>query len=153
LSSKRDTLFIGDSSKVYLVRISNNFVHLKKIVNLELEIPEQKNSLVRINTPRLDVFIGYNDDQIQGKTLFGKDIKELKNLFFDTNDSYTEKEFENFKFNFIVDKKVEDYFIDSLQNEIRKFSNHKIYRTYKNDTINYSQIEWDGDIIWYGVEK
>jgi len=143
-SAKKDT-----TNTIYtFIRIKNRFEHFQKSIDFKIEVPTSKNFIESIDNNEMNpnYYVGLIDDKLMIKNDYQfinlisaySDILQMK--------SYMEKsDFEKLRINLFTDRNVPEIKIDSIKNVLKKTPIKKIFRIYKNDTINYTD-----NLKWYG---
>lgn len=133
-----------------LRKAKNRFDFFKKTIDLEIELPESTTKIKNIshfNRTSFEIYAGYKNGKLVVKTDKSSGLDNLESEFKDFLKTVRE-EFKPFiKFNLVADKNISKFQMDSIIKRIRKTFVTPIYRTYKNDTIDYkNNINWCGKI-------
>ncbi|WP_191858094.1 hypothetical protein [Hanstruepera ponticola] len=150
LNPNNDTLFLRLLGKVNLeditlIRAKNNYDLFKKIIGLNIELPESDINLnpISISDHNFNVYAGYKDNNLIVKTdsnpNLDKIIEEVGR--FRKNSRDEAKRF--LKFNLIADKNIPASQMDSIISILEETSISKVYRTYQNkNTTNKGGLYW-----------
>ena len=138
-----------DSNLITLVKAKNAFDFFQKTMNMRIELPKNDSELIFLNrnNTSFNIYIGYRNKKLVVKTDKSKGLKNLEKDFNDFK-KHSRDELKPFlKFNLVADKNIPVSQIDSIKNRIKKTFSTPVYRTYKNDQINYkNNLNWFGKI-------
>jgi len=154
LSKNKDTLrwrAKKDSSKTNykFIRIKNQFEHFKRIIDFEFDLPVSNNNLIPIGNDKISphFFIGYINDKLMiKKDKQFIDLKDVSKEVYRLELQLEKEEFEKLKINLFIDKNIPEFKIDSIKEIIRRSPIKRLFRVYKNDTIDYKK-----NLNWYGM--
>ena len=140
---------IGDNGFILptLIKAKSPFDFFQKIIDMDIELPTTENELEYLtqNNTNYNIYAGYKNNNLIVKTDKSSD---LNNLDYEVNEfiENSRDELKSFlKFNLIADKNIVQSKIDSIKYILKKTSIKPIYRTYKNE-----QIDYDESINWFG---
>jgi hypothetical protein len=153
LSNNDDTLTLilkNDSvNKGYkFIRKKNQLEYFQKLTGLKLDLPKSDDNIISIGDVNFDphYYIGY---------LNGKLMIQYNSQFIDLTDAFgeiyqlkmqlNENDFKKLKIDLFADKNIPEFKMDSIKNILRKTEIKRIFRVYKNDTIDYKK-----NLKWYG---
>ncbi|WMI69310.1 hypothetical protein [Mangrovimonas sp. YM274] len=152
LDERKQTLklkLIGGEASVLptLTKAKNPYAFFLKMIDMEIELPttESKLNYLNENNTAFNIYAGYNNNTLTLKTDTSANLNNLKYEVdaFVTNSREELKPF--LKFNLVADKNIAKSDIDSIKQLLNKTAIKPIYRTYKNEQINYK-----GSINWFG---
>jgi len=138
-----------DSNLQTFVKAQNAFDFFQKIINMRIELPLNETELEYLNQNKtsFSIYIGYKNNKLVVKTDKSSGLNNLEKEFDDFIKNSRDELKPFLKFNLVADKNIPDSQIDSIKYQIRKTFFTPIYRTYKNDQINYkNNINWFGEI-------
>jgi len=143
--AKKDT-----TNKIYkFIRIKNQFNHFQKTIDFKFDLPKSNANLLSIGNDNIDphFYIGL----VNNKLMIKNDVQfiDLKDVFeeiFQLELQLKKKEFENLKIVLFTDRDIPEFKIDSVKEILRQSPIKRIFRVYKNDTIDYKN-----NLNWYGI--
>ena len=159
---KNDSLFIKrsyDSAFVFptMIKVGNRFEHWQKIIGLKIDLKTTENELQSSGEDKFnqEVYIGFREGKLIskiGSRFVSLDGGDAKRAAFNLRASQSsEIEFDNLKFVLIIDKNISEFEMDSIKKILRQTPIKKIFRVFRNDTINYYNLNWRGNKKWYGI--
>ncbi|RXG18309.1 hypothetical protein DSM03_101991 [Leeuwenhoekiella aestuarii] len=143
---------VGDSiiKLPKLRKAKNAFDFFKKTINLEIELPQSTGELKMIsqqNRLNFNIYAGYKSDTLIVKTDQSSGLHDLEKEFKSYVNTLRDELKPWIKFNLVADKNITQTQMDSIKSRIRESFVTPIYRTYKNEEIDYkSTINWFGKI-------
>lgn len=134
-----------------LRKAKNKFDFFKKTIDLEIVLPVCVDGLKNISQPNnlnFNIYAGFKDNNFTVKTDWSTDLKNLEKEVTKFKNN-TRKELERkLRFNLIADKNITTTQLDSITNRLKETSIKIIFRTYKNDQIDYKD-----NLIWFGKKE
>jgi len=143
--AKKDT-----TDRIYkFIRIKNQFEHFQKTIDFKFDLPKSKTNLISIGNDNMDphYYIGLVNDKLMIKNdIQFIDSKHVFGEVLQLELQLEKKEFENLKIDLFTDRNIPEFKIDSIKKILKRTPIKRIFRVYKNDTINYEK-----NLNWYGI--
>ncbi len=158
--NKDSSLVINASDTIseypLLINVKNRFQHLQKMLDLKIDLPHSENSLESSGEGRFnqEIYIGFKDGVLKAKVgdkFVVLDKKTVRKVVFYFRAEHAENDLEHLKYIIVADKNTPEYRLDTLKTNLRNIGVKNILRVYKNDSVDYQNINWYGDNIWYGL--
>ena len=125
------------------------FDFFKKIIDLEIELPQSTDKLELISEHQhlnFNIYAGYKKDRLIVKTDQSLGLHTLEKEFKSHVKTLRDELKPWIKFNLVADKNITQPQLDSIKRLIRKSFTTPIYRTYTN-----AKIDDEHAINWYGI--
>lgn len=164
-----DSLFIKRPSEEVFphpgwIKFDNRFNQWINYLGIKIDLKKSEKNL-KTSVDGLfskEIYIGFKEDEIVLQTdgfRFKNIKKDVLNITYEFIESHpSETENEDFKFILIIDKNIPELKIDSIKNILRETPIKKIFRVYKNDSIDYHNLNWKKldfqtykDTEWFGL--
>ncbi len=163
-----DSLFIKrPSEKIFpkpgWIKFDNRFNQWTNYLGVKVDLKKSKKALKSSIDGSLskEIYIGFKNNKIVLRTQnrypsIKKDVGAIANEFMTQRPP--ESKNEDLKFILIIDKNISEFKVDSVKNILRETPIKKIFRVYKNDTIDYKNLNWHTEFLeahnkieWYGI--
>ncbi|GGZ64926.1 hypothetical protein [Mesonia mobilis] len=132
-------------------KAKNAFDFFEKTIDLEIELPECNDELKNISRPsrlNFNIYAGFKHNNFIVKTDSATNLKNLEKEVTKFKNN-TRNELKRFlRFNLIADKNITNSQLDSIKNRLKETSIKNIFRTYKNNQIDYKD-----NLIWFGKNE
>src|SRR5690554_3158678 len=131
-----------------ILKAQNAMDFLQKSMSLKIDLPEKNKELLAIGNSRFNfiIYAGYDDGRLKFITDNSDNLRNVDNEISDFKEKLGPRPFSKARFLLIADKNIPDNKMDSLKQILNQTSIKRIFRAYKNDTINYKN-----NLIWYGT--
>lgn len=147
-----DSLFIKRPSEKMFpkpgwIKFENRFNQWKNYLGIRIDLKKSEKEL----TTSVDglfskeIYIGFKDNKIVSRIEdryinIKKDAQNLAYVLMAQHPS--ENKYEDLKFILIIDENIPEFMVDSIKNILRETPIKKIFRVYKNDSIDYHNLNW-----------
>jgi len=158
----QDSLYIKRTSDNAFVipamtKFENHFEQWQRILGLKINLKKTESALESVENDNSyqEIYIGYRENQVMSK-INDKyvDLEKGAARIAAFTLMYTrakEVSSEDLKFVLVIDKNIPEFKVDSIKNILRRTPIKKILRVYENDTINYHDLNWRENAVWYGL--
>lgn len=132
-----------------VIKAQSAIEFLQKDIQLEIDLPEKKEELIMLGNDyafNFMIYAGYENGILKFKTDNHPDLSNLNNEVLEFKESIDYRPFSQVKFFLVADKKIPDNEMDSLKQILNQTLIKRMYRIYKNDSIDYKK-----NLFWYGA--
>lgn len=131
-----------------IIKAQNAIDFLQKSIHIKIDLPKKNKELIEIgnNSFNFIIYAGYDNGKLKFRTDNFANLSNLVNEISDFKKELGPRPFSKARFLLIADKNISDNKLDSLKQILNQTSIKRIFRVYKNDTIDYKN-----NLVWYGI--
>lgn len=129
-------------------KAKNAFDFFLKTIELDIDLPKSTTGLKNISQPdylNFNIYAGFKNKELIVKTDLSANLDNLVTEVRDFKKNKREELQGFLRFNVIADKNITAPQMDSIKNLLRQTSINTVFRTYRNNEVNYREtVDWFG---------